>query len=144
MKKKLIAIFLAILTGAVLAVPALVFQRKQKVSDDVKVYVLQTGAYKSYENALEKQSSIENSILYKENDTYLVLVGASTSENSLSKIAGFLQEENVDYYKKTITIFESDMELFQKYNFMLEKAEKKETVLLLNQKILERVASNEL
>ena len=45
MKKKLVSIGLALLTGAVLAIPALSIKKGQEQIGEAEVYVLQTGVF---------------------------------------------------------------------------------------------------
>ena len=68
---------------------------------------------------------------------YRVIVGASMNQEGLSKIEKILNTQNIHYYKKELTVLESDTELFSKYNLLLERASSDESVLLLNEKILE-------
>ena len=73
--KKLIPIFLALLIGAILALPVLKidFQKLEK-KEISELYVLQTGVFTSLNNAIEEQKKISNSIIYKDQDQYRVLV----------------------------------------------------------------------
>ena len=57
--------------------------------------------------------------------------------NTSYEIEKILESQKIHYYKKEITVLESDSEQFSKYNLLLEKANSEESVLLLNQKILE-------
>lgn len=144
MKKKLISIGLAILTGAVLAIPALSIKKEQEQIGEAEVYVLQTGVFENYQNALENQEKMNNAIILEDEGIYRVVVGASTKESGLEKIESILKEHNIHYYKKKMVIVEQDIELFEKYNLLLENATSDEVVLLLNQKILESMVQDEL
>lgn len=144
MKKKLISIGLAILTGAVLAIPALSIKKEQEQIGEAEVYVLQTGVFENYQNALENQEKMNNAIILEDEGIYRVIVGASTKESGLEKIESILKEKNIHYYKKKMVIVEQDIELFEKYNLLLENATSDEVVLLLNQKILESMVQDEL
>ena len=137
--KKLIPIFLALLIGAILALPVLKidFQKLEK-KEISELYVLQTGVFTSLNNAIEEQKKISNSIIYKDQDQYRVLVGASSSEYGLEKIEHILQEEEIHYYKKKLSITDQN-EFLLKYNLMLEKTNDKDSIKLLNQKILEKM-----
>lgn len=141
MKKKIIVIILAILVGCLLAFFTLT---KTKLSSSKKDYismtVLQTGVFSNYENALQQKNRFDNAIIYYDQEHYLVLVGASTDESGLAKIEKILNEKNISFYKKKIQILEEEKNLFLKYNMLLEKAQNEETVLLLNQKILEKMS----
>ena len=136
-KKKIIIILLAITIGGVLAFFTLSrIERKNKTENVITLTVLQTGVFSDYENAVEQKESLNNAIILEDNGLYRVIVGASTNESGLSKIEKILESQKIHYYKKELTVLESDSEQFSKYN-LLEKANSEESVLLLNQKILE-------
>ena len=131
-------ILLAITIGGVLAFFTLSrIERKNKAENVITLTVLQTGVFSDYENAVEQKESLNNAIILEDNGLYRVIVGASTNESGLSKIEKILESQKIHYYKKEITVLESDSEQFSKYNLLLEKANSEESVLLLNQKILE-------
>lgn len=137
-KKKIIIILLAITIGGVLAFFTLSrIERKNKTENVITLTVLQTGVFSDYENAVEQKESMNNAIILEDNGLYRVIVGASTNESGLSKIEKILESQKIHYYKKELTVLESDSEQFSKYNLLLEKANSEESVLLLNQKILE-------
>ncbi len=137
-KKKIMIILLAITIGGVLAFFTLSrIERKNKTENVITLTVLQTGVFSDYENAVEQKESLNNAIILEDNGLYRVIVGASTNESGLSKIEKILESQKIHYYKKEITVLESDSEQFSKYNLLLEKANSEESVLLLNQKILE-------
>ena len=137
-KKKIIIILLAITIGGVLAFFTLSrIERKNKTENVITLTVLQTGVFSDYENAVEQKESLNNAIILEDNGLYRVIVGASTNESGLSKIEKILESQKIHYYKKEITVLESDSEQFSKYNLLLEKANSEESVLLLKQKILE-------
>lgn len=131
-------ILLAITIGGVLAFFTLSrIERKNKTENVITLTVLQTGVFSDYENAVEQKESMNNAIILEDNGLYRVIVGASTNESGLSKIEKILESQKIHYYKKELTVLESDSEQFSKYNLLLEKANSEESVLLLNQKILE-------
>ena len=137
-KKKIIIILLAITIGGVLAFFTLSrIERKNKTENVITLTVLQTGVFSDYENAVEQKESMNNAIILEDNGLYRVIVGASTNESGLSKIEKILESQKIHYYKKELTVLESDSEQFSKYNLLLEKANSEESVLILNQKILE-------
>lgn len=137
-KKKIMIILLAITIGGVLAFFTLSrIERKNKTENVITLTVLQTGVFSDYENAVEQKESMNNAIILEDNGLYRVIVGASTNESGLSKIEKILESQKIHYYKKELTVLESDSEQFSKYNLLLEKANSEESVLLLNQKILE-------
>lgn len=138
MKNKLIVVLLAIFIGGILAF--FTFSRletRETTEDYITLTVLQTGVFSEYENALEQKESLENAIILQDNGMYRVIVGASMNQEGLAKIEKILNTQNIHYYKKELTVLESDTELFSKYNLLLERASSDESVLLLNEKILE-------
>ncbi len=131
---------MAIFAGVCLSFPFFKMEKKHVENPSVfSLYVLQTGVYSSYENALKEKERIMNAVIFPDGDIYRVLVGASLNEVGLLKIENVLKEEGIHYYKKEISLLQSDSKLFSQYNLMLEKAESKESILLLNQKILEKM-----
>ena len=138
MKKKMFVVLLAIFVGGTLAFFTFSrFEKRKNTEDYISLTVLQTGVFHDYENALEQKESLEHAIILEDQDMYRVIVGASMNSNGLSKIEKILADQNIHYYKKELTVLESDVELFSKYNLLLEQASSDESVLLLNQKILE-------
>ena len=87
---KIIILFLAILVGAILAVPALALKEEKKITTD-SMYILQLGVFKNYGNAIEKMSQIDGAVIYKSKDTYYVLAGISKEEDKMSSIENYLQ-----------------------------------------------------
>ena len=87
---------------------------------------------------------MSNAIILEDEGIYRVIVGASTKESGLEKIESILKERNIHYYKKKMVIIDKDIDLFEKYNLLLENATSEEVVLLLNQKILESMVQDEL
>ncbi len=141
MKSKLIVCFFALLTGVALALPVFVVHHPEKNNEPVSLYVLQIGVFESYENALQKQKEFPTSIIYNDSNFYRVLIGASTSLESLDKVKKILDEKNIYYYEKEITDVFLEKEIVSSYNLLLEQANEKESILLLNQKILETMVN---
>ncbi len=139
MKKKIIICFLAILTGFLLAFPVLFYKIPRK-EDSISFYVLQVGVYEDYQNALEKKEQFMDAVIYPDDNYYRVLVGASTTKENLEKIKISLEEQNIEYYEKELKLVSDEKESFSSYNLLLDKAKEKEIILLLNQKILEKMS----
>ena len=143
MKKKLLVIVFAILVGGVLALPALQLKKDWQKEEYTSLYVLQSGVFKNYENALEKQASLLGSVIVQEQGTYYVYAGVSLKEKDLERMEKILQEKQIAYYKKQIMV-KSNKETLEKYNLLLQKADNEETLLLVNKKMLESVSFHEL
>lgn len=138
--KKAIVLFLAIITGAILSMTVLKMSVYNANQDEIiSVYVLQLGKYKERENALKKQAEVENSVVVEDKGAYLVLAGASFSLENLKKVEDILDKRDIHYYKKKVLIQTRDVNDLKKYNLLLDKAREEETIVFLNQKILESV-----
>lgn len=142
MKKKILIILMAIVVGAVLALPTLSMASKDS-SKKENMFVLQLGIFKNYDNAFEKKQSVKGSIIYQNNDVYYVLAGVSKEETGLYKIEEYLKKENISYYKKQM-IISYDADNLEKYNLLLQKTSDVETIKTLNEKVLKEVVKNEL
>ena len=142
MKKKILIILIAIVVGAVLALPTLSMSSKDS-SKKENMFVLQLGIFKNYDNAFEKKQSVKGSIIYQNKDAYYVLAGVSKEETGLYKIEEYLKKENISYYKKQMTIC-YDADNLVKYNLLLQKTNDEETIKTLNEKVLKEVVKNEL
>mgnify|MGYP001164449711 FL=1 len=142
MKKKILIILMAIVVGAVLALPTLSMASKDS-SKKENMFVLQLGIFKNYDNAFEKKQSVKGSIIYQNKDVYYVLAGISKEETSLYKIEEYLKKENISYYKKQM-IISYDADNLEKYNLLLQKTSDVETIKTLNEKVLKEVVKNEL
>ena len=139
-KKKLLFILLALITGAILAFFTLFYlEPKKDLEQDILLKVLQTGVYSSYENALSAKDKFENAIIYEDGGLYRVLVGAATTDAGLEKIENIMKKKKIAYYKKDLKIQKKDQDLFSKYNMMLEKTNEEKSILLLNSRILEKM-----
>lgn len=142
MKKKILIILMAIVVGAVLALPTLSMASKDS-SKKENMFVLQLGIFKNYDNAFEKKQSVKGSIIYQNKDVYYVLAGISKEETGLYKIEEYLKKENISYYKKQM-IISYDADNLEKYNLLLQKTSDVETIKTLNEKVLKEVVKNEL
>lgn len=138
MKKKILIICLAILMGIALSFPIFPLKKENTSMTPVTLFVLQTGVFTDYENAVKEKAKVKDSIIYQDGSYFRVLVGASKKEEGLEKIKKVLEEQNIHYYKKEISFLENGKNI-EDYNLMLDKVEEKETILLLNKKILEQM-----
>ncbi len=138
MKTKIFVILLAGLTGLILSFPILV---KSKKEENILMYILQIGAFEAKENAFQKQTEYPNSIIYKDNDLYRVIIGASTDQEALEKMKDLVKNEQINFYQKQIQISSENEKLLQDYNLLLKNATDEDTIRLLNQKILEKMVN---
>lgn len=141
MKKKLMILFLAILVGAILSIPALSLKKETTITKTT-MYVLQLGVYKNYDNALEKKGELEGSVIYKNDDNYYVLAGISKEVENLSFMEECLKTKGIPYYKKQMKIL-YDEDTYDKYVLLLEKIKDEDSLKKVNEKLLKVVMKDE-
>lgn len=141
MKKKLMILFLAILVGAILSIPALSLKKGAKITK-TNMYVLQLGVYKNYDNALEKKGELEGSVIYKKGDNYYVLAGISKEVENLSFMEECLKTKDIPYYKKQMNIL-YDEDTYDKYVLLLKKIKDEDSLKKVNEKLLKVVMKDE-
>ena len=137
MKKKLKLLFLAILLG--LGLSYITYKKFEISESTIKVLAYQVGVYKEYENALTKAKSLKGSIILKKQDNYQVIAAISKNNSNTKKIEEMLNEENVSFYKKELSLNKDALEPLDYYELAMEQVENKDTLSLLNQKLLEEI-----
>lgn len=96
------------------------------------MYVLQAGVYDKYQNAIKKRDTIDG-VIYKYNNQFLVLKGASLTEEGINKISKCLPEK---YFKKKLMVASNDVSKIRKYQDILSVTEDYESILYINKRIL--------
>ena len=133
MKKRLFAVLGGVVTGLILSLIAITKLSFEVHSEEtLNVFVLQAGVFENYQNA-QKKSKLTGGSIYKDNNNYLVLNGASISESGIDKISSCLKEK---YYKKRITINSSNKDKISKYETILNKTTDEEAILYINKQIM--------
>ena len=92
------------------------------------IYLMQVGAYKNYDNAIEISKNIDNYFIIKEEDLYKVFIGITASDEVYSKLLDLYALE-FNSYKKTVHL--NDKELTNKiikYDSLIKKIDSKEEV----------------
>src|SRR5574344_2558983 len=129
MKKYLIVIFFAILTGAGLAYVTL---KKSNViaidANQTKAYLIQIGVYKSLDNASNLASNYENSIILNENNLYHVYTHLFTNEVLIQKVKKDYDEKNISCYIKDITLNKDILKQIQSYENLLVQTNDMEVI----------------
>lgn len=76
-----------------------------------ELYIIQTGAYKNYDNVVKNTKNLNNYIVYNEDDLYKIFIGLTLEEEVFNKLQKYYGE-NHETYKKTINI--TDKEFIKK------------------------------
>lgn len=118
MKKYLVVILLAIVSGSILAF----FTFKNYTVDALSkrdAYLFQVGVFKSEKNALKRTNSFSSSIMILENDYYHVYTHIFTNKSLAEIIKKYYDENDIKYYLKKIVIDENLYEEISEYQELL-------------------------
>lgn len=104
----------------------LIYQNyKNKKVEYKEIYILQVGAYKSYDNVINKTKYLDNYIIYKENDLYKIFLGVSLNNNTYNKLENFYNEDST--FKKVIKISNEEyINNLKKYDTLINETNDKE------------------
>lgn len=98
---------------------------KNKKVEYKDIYILQVGAYKSYDNVINKTKYLDNYIIYKENDLYKIFLGVSLNNNTYNKLENFYNEDST--FKKVIKISNEEyINNLKKYDTLINETNDKE------------------
>ena len=98
---------------------------KNKKVEYKEIYILQVGAYKSYDNVINKTKYLDNYIIYKENDLYKIFLGVSINNNTYNKLENFYNEDST--FKKLIKISNEEyINNLKKYDTLINETNDKE------------------
>lgn len=89
------------------------------------LYIIQIGAYKSYDNVIKNTRTLENYIIRKEEDLYKIYIGITFNEEVYNKLISLYSEKH-DTFKKTLKITDKEF---------IEKIENYDKVILNTNKI---------
>ena len=97
---------------------------KNKKIEYKEVYVLQVGAYKKYENLVNKTKYLDNYLIYQENDLYKIFIGVTLNNDNYNKIESIYGE---DTFKKVIRINDEEyIDNLKKYDTLIKETNDKE------------------
>ena len=107
-KKVVTPIFLSIICGAICGKLIYQIYDKELETDLIgeKIYLIQAGAYKSYDNMIHN-TSISNYIYYKDQDgLFKSIIGLTENKKNIEKIKNTYQDEVLvtEYYSKDKTL----------------------------------------
>ncbi len=103
------------------------------------IYAYQTGIYNNYSNALANAEKLNGSIIINDNNQFLVIAAVAPSTTSKEKIEYLLQNENIDYYQKQLSLKTNLKKDLSYYEQALNQTNDLDTLKQLNQKLLEKL-----
>ena len=101
------------------------------------ISLFQVGVFKIYDNAINYQENFTNSIIYKDNDLYRVIIGATYHNEAKIKLEQFFTKQNIKYYIKEIKINEDIINEISNLELVLVKTDNTEVINSLNKSILD-------
>lgn len=111
---------------------------KNKKVEYKEIYILQVGAYKSYDNVINKTKYLDNYIIYKENDLYKIFLGVSLNNNTYNKLENFYNEDST--FKKVIKISNEEyINNLKKYDTLINETNDKELLNTIIKKELRKL-----
>lgn len=100
---------------------------KNKKVEYKEIYILQIGAYKNYDNIINKTKYLDNYLIYEENNLYKIFVGVTLNNNTYNKLESFY--ENDSTFKKVIKINnEKYIDNLKKYDTLINETNDKEVL----------------
>ena len=87
-------------------------------NDDKNLTVFQVGAYRNLSNANLKALE-KDGIVYKENDTYNVLIAAYSNDDVIIKMQNYYDNLGEEYYLKKIHVDDEYLDLISRYENMI-------------------------
>lgn len=135
MKKVLICLIIGFLFASIIFL-------KYKGSEELtyeKIYMLQIGAYTNFENVVKVTKTLDNYIVKEEDGKHKVIVAITKNENNLNKLQAFYEKnDNNIYIREEETNNEKFLDFLTKYDYLLEKAEKEETIKNIVKEIINK------
>ena len=136
MKRYLVVILLAILTGSLLGYYT--FRGlKASAKANKQVYLFQLGVYTSKDNAIKKSKKIDNTIIIKEGDYFHVYSNVFTNLELVNKVKKYYDENNIHYYVKNVDVDNKSFDEIQEYEKVLKEVSDVEVINKTSIKMLQ-------
>lgn len=141
MKKTIIGIIIAILTGVLLA--KLTFDKYEKVdtknviSYDDEVYMLRVGTYDSVDEMQRSALDFERYIYIEKEGKVTVYIGIAKTRENMEKIKNVYDDKNVKTTVETVTINNDEfIQNLNEYEKLLDVTEDANSLLIIENQIL--------
>lgn len=100
---------------------------KNKKVEYKEIYILQIGAYKNYDNIINKTKYLDNYLIYEENNLYKIFVGVTLNNNTYNKLESFYKDDST--FKKVIKINNEEyIDNLKKYDTLINETNDKEVL----------------
>lgn len=100
------------------------FNYKNKKIEYKDIYILQVGAYKNYDNLINKTKYLDNYIIYEENGLYKIFIGVTLNNNNYNKLDNIYGNNS---FKKVLKISDTNyINNLKKYDTLINETNDKE------------------
>lgn len=141
--------YVKILVGASLIGAIIAFIFYKDIKRDVKamanidntINVFQGGVFSSQENAEKLINQLKMGTIYKDENYYRVFLSITYSNDATNKIEEYLKKNSINYYLKNMSISTETLNSISQYEEILVKTTSDESLLNINNNILEIFSS---
>ena len=137
--KKLKPYFLAVLIGTICAV--VLFSNTQKEAfayEKYNAYAVQIGVFVSEEYALNMGKKY-NAKVYYDDGVYRVYYSILTEEETLNFITNYLENNNIGYITKHISLNKETIDIIKKYENAMKNVKNDNSKLKINEEIINKI-----
>jgi len=140
MKKIMIPILIALIIGSTFG-----FFLFKNIDENIEaaffgtkeLTIFQAGVFLNEDNANNFASNFKNALVYKDDDFFRVYLAVLNDSSSIKIMEEFFEQNNINYYLRTITIRENNFtKELQKYETLLLNATQDSTYDMVNERIL--------
>ncbi|MEG2457967.1 MAG: SPOR domain-containing protein [Bacilli bacterium] len=139
MNKKFI--ILCIIIGFSFSLLILFIYKKNNINnvEDTKIYLLQAGAFKDYDNAVKLTKSLQTYTVIKEDMLYKVYVSVARSKTNAEKLKVFYNNMGNNIYIRVQIINDKKFnDILSKYDELISETNDKNTLLTLSRELLKK------
>lgn len=117
----------------------LFFNYREKEINPYKVYMLQIGAFKNYNNAISYVKNYDNYIIKEEDGMYKVVLGLSSNKDNINKIKEFYNfDDNNMYIKEENMSDKTFKEYLEKFDIIMSNVKNNKSINLLNKALINK------
>lgn len=140
-KKVLLSIFICLLIGLVSAYFLYRSYKNEAMiaagNLEKKVYFLQVGAYRNYNNVDLFSKILPNYLVIEENDLYVIYVGITRSKKNLDKLISLYNNKGFNTFIKSKSIKNNKfLNILEKYDSLLLETNDYEMIININKQVL--------
>ena len=138
MKKNLIIILMALLSGfAVISIIFLMVNKPLKEQKNM-ITVFQVGVFKNEVNALAKAKKYKG-IVHKEKNYYRVYIAAYQNDEIIAKMKSYYESNGISIYLKKVKVSQEYLNTINKYENLLQNSNDQTIYANLNELLISKL-----